>query len=188
MPIHKYTMNTKEKPDFFNSSQEYFVVEVTDSMIQKAKELKNKGNEVDKTDERDADRSQQDSLVGKIGEVVVEEFFKSNNISVSFNDGWVYDMNINGYSAEIKTRDYTQTAPYYSDLLVRDRVDTNWSPSDVDIIIQVMVNGENTDKAYITGYAYGEFVAQCDFFRKAKTHRTRKTAHEELQPIEDILN
>lgn len=180
-------MITKEQPSFFESENEYFVVEVTDEMKQQAKKLKQKGNEVDTTDNRDASQSQTDSLIGKIGEIAVREFFESQDVPAQFNDGWVYDMDIGNYTAEIKTRDYTQTAPKYKDLLVRDRTDTNWSPADVDIIIQVMVNGENTDKAYITGYAYGEYVAQCELFYKAKTHRTRKTKHSELDPIEDLL-
>lgn len=180
-------MVQKEKPEFFNSNSEHFVVKVTDSMRTKAKKLQKQSNETDTSDSRDEKRSQQDSLVGKIGEIALKKFFESYNISISFNEGWKYDMNINGYTAEVKTRDYTQTNPQYADLLVRDRVDTDWSPADVDVVIQVMVNGEQTDKAYITGYGYGEYVAQCDLFRRAKTHRTRKMSHEDLQPIEDLL-
>ena len=180
-------MVPKEQPEFFNSTAEYFVIEVTDEMRSRAKEMQSQSNETDTTDSRSNRRSKQDSLVGKLGEIVVEKFFTLNDISASFNSGWGYDMEIDGYTAEIKTRDYTQTHPNYYDLLVRDRMDTQWTPSDVDIVIQVMLNGDDSSKGYITGYAYGNFVESCGFFQKAKTHRTREVPHSELQPIEDLL-
>lgn len=180
-------MVQKEQPEFFNSDKKHFFVEVTDKMRREAKSMQRTSNETDTSDSRDSERSQKDSLVGKIGEIALKKFFDKHNVPVSFHSGWMYDMKLNGYEAEVKTRDYTQTSPNYADLLVRDRVDTNWSPADVDIVVQVMVNGKQTDKAYITGYGYGEYVAQCDLFRKAKTHRTRKMSHSDLQPIEDLL-
>lgn len=183
-------MGEKEEPEFFDCrcDEDHFVIEITDQMRNQAKNLQQSTNEVDKTDARSSGRSQEDSFVGKLAEVAVQHFFKNHGVSASFNDGWVYDMDIGGDTAEIKARDYTQTAGRYCDLLVRDREDTNWSPSDVDTIVQVMVNGRNSDKAYITGFAYGNYAAKCGLFDKAKTHRTREVWHSKLKPIEYLLS
>lgn len=177
-----------ETPEFFDCccDHPHYSIEITEEMRNRAKNLQNQGDEVDKTDARSQGRSQEDSFVGKLAEVAVQEFFKQNDVRASFNDGWMYDMDIGDYEAEIKARDYTQTASRFCDLLVRDREDTNWSPSDVDIVIQVMVNGKESDKAYITGFAYGNYVAECGFFDKAKTHRTREVGHSKLKSIDRL--
>lgn len=182
-------MITKEEPEFFDCrcDEPHYVIEITDAMRNRARSLQGKTNEVDKTDARSQGRSQEDSFVGKLAEVAVQEFFKENGVSASFNDGWMYDMDIGGNTAEIKARDYTQTAARFCDLLVRDREDTSWSPSDVDIIVQVMVDGRNSDKAYITGFAYGNYAAECGFFDKAKTHRTREVWHSKLKSVDRLL-
>lgn len=182
-------MGRKEDPEFFDCrcDESHFVIEITDEMRQEAKQMQNQSNETDTTDARSAGRSQEDSFVGKLSEIAVREFFNNHSVDASLNDGWVYDMDIGDNTAEIKARDYTQTAARYCDLLVRDREDTSWSPSDVDIIVQVMVNGRDSDKAYITGFAYGNYAAECGIFEKAKTHRTREVWHSKLKPIEYLL-
>lgn len=182
-------MGQKEQPGFFNCQcrDGHFAIEITRQMRSQAKQLQNTTNEVDTTDSRSSNRSQKDSFIGKLAEVAVQHFFKNNQVRASFNAGWRYDMTIGRKTAEVKARDYTQTSSRYCDLLVRDREDTDWSPSDVDIVIQVMVNGKNSKKAYITGFTTGNHAAKCGFFNKAKTHRTRKVPHSKLRPIEDLL-
>lgn len=181
-------MVDKEEPEYFDCNCEsHFYINITPEMREEARQLQNQSNEVDKTDARSGGRSQEDSFIGKLAEVAVRDFFRTCNVDASFNDGWVYDMNIGGQSAEIKARDYSQTAPRFCDLLVRDREDTDWSPSDVDIIVQVMVDGRDSEKAYITGFCYGNYAAECGFFEKAKTHRTREVWHSKLKPIEYLL-
>jgi len=181
-------MPEKERPDYFSCGcGKHFVFDVTSSMRSKARTRKRNSSETDTTDSRSSSRSHGDSVVGKLAEVVLEEFLSEQGVSTSVNDGWRYDMKVNGKTAEVKARDYTQTSSRYCDLLVRDRKDTNWSPSDVDIVVQVMVNGTNTKKAYITGYVSGRHAANCGLFRKAKTHRTRKVPHTDLKRIENLL-
>lgn len=182
-------MSGKEKPTFFDCScyDAHFVIDITKDMRREAQELQSDGNEVDKQDARSNRRSEADSVVGKLAEVAVRDFFEAFGVQAEFNEGWKYDMLIGGNTAEIKARDYSQTAPRFCDLLVRDREDTDWSPSDVDIIVQVMVDGRDSEKAYITGYVSGEEASKCDFFEKAKTHRTREVPHSSLKPIEFLL-
>lgn len=181
-------MGLKEKPTFFNCNcGDHYYMPVSSKMRSEAKNLQSGVNETDTTDARSAKRSEQDSLLGKIAEVAVAAFLRSEGATVEFNDGWMYDLLVNGHKVEVKARDYTQTAGQYADLLVRDRSDTNWSPNDVDYIVQVMLEGENSDKAYITGYCTGSEAASADFFHKAKTHRTRKVSHTSLSPIEDLF-
>lgn len=181
-------MGKKEQPDFFKCGcNGHYVVPITDKVRSEARKLQSGVNETDTTDARSNARSEEDSTIGKLAEVAVALFLRFEGQDVEFNDGWMYDLLVNGQKAEVKARDYSQTSPQYADLLVRDRNDTNWTPNDVDIIIQVMIDGPDSTKAYITGYCTGKDAANAGYFNKAKTHRTRKVSHGSLNPIEGLF-
>lgn len=165
----------KEKPRFFKSNHEYYKVNVDTDRFKNLN-----SNEVDNQDSRDSERSIKDANIGKIAENVMFIFLEERGNDVEFAETWEYDLLVNGYKMEVKARDYTQTDPKYKDLLVRDRKDNYWSPSDVDYISQVMLNGTDTEYAYITGYIEGKKAENADIFHKAKTHRTRKVNHNQL--------
>lgn len=171
-------MVQRRYPDFMYTDDRHYYINITSEMRQKA--IEKSKDEVDKTDSRSQNRSGKDSKVGKLAELVVIEFFDDMGVDVRESESWRYDLLVNDRTVEVKTRDYTQTDTRYRDLLVRDRPDVDWSPSETDYYIQVFLNGFDSDRGYITGYTYGDTVAEADFFDKAKTHRTRKVNFEDL--------
>lgn len=173
---------SREKPEFFNSDREHYYIVVNDYIYN---EIDQNKDFTDKNDSRSESRSKKDSMIGKISESAVKVFLEDEyNLNVEYSDDWKYDLKVNDKLIDVKCRDYKQTGYNYKDLLVRDRVDTEIGPDHVDYIIQAMINGSKTDKVYITGYCSGEFASNAEFFDKARTHRTRKVRHNDLNSIE----
>ena len=183
-------MAKQEKPDFFSCdcSDGHYYISVTGGMKGRAQNLADVEKETDVTDSRSESQSREDSQFGKLAEIVAYELLSEMGASVKYNhDGWEYDLLVNGKKADVKARDYTQTSSRYADLLIRDRKDTNHSPDDVDIIIQVMLNGKRSNKGYVTGYCTGREGAAASIFQKAKTHRTRNFPHNKLHSIDKLI-
>lgn len=188
---------TKETSSYFgcNCEEGHYEIEVTEKMKTKALQMQSDKIEVDDTDERPPDVSMEHAESGKLGEIVVKKFLSERGISVEFNSGWEFDMVLKSdekdeqsVKAEIKTRNYTETGYAYNDCLIRDRRDTPPIDELTDVVIQVMINGYDADKAYVTGFTSGLTAASSPWFGKAKTHETRKVNHERLVDLQNLIN
>jgi len=180
-------MAEQEKPDFFscNCSEGHYCVEVTDRTRQRAQNLADIDKQTDNTDSRLIPPGKEEGQFEKLAEIVAYELLSDMGASITYTyQGWKYDFSVNDRKAAVKVLDYTQTDSEDADLLLRDGEDKNHSPDDVDVIIQVMLNGIDSNKAYVTGYCSESEGADAPV---SQEEQTRRLPHKELHSLEELV-
>jgi hypothetical protein len=175
---------SKENPTYFNCKcQEHHLLYIDNEIRSKAFKSQDYDS-VDSKDSRDQARSRKDLDVGILAEIVSKRFLEEYDHTVEISDDWRYDILVDdNIRIDVKCRDYTQTDQKYSDLLFRDRKGVDLTEDDFDYVLQVMINGLDSDKAYITGYCSSKTALEAERFFKARTHRTNKVKHNDLTKI-----
>jgi len=180
-------MVEQEKPDFFSCdcSEGHYCIEVTDRMRKRAQNLSDIDNQTDNTDSCLIPPDKQESQFKKLAEIVVYDLLSEMGVSTTCTyQSWEYDVSVNEKEAAVKVRDYAQTDSEDADLVVHEGEDKTYSPDDVEVIIQVMLNGLDSNKAYVTGYCSESERADAPVVQE---EQTRRFPHEELHSLEELV-
>ena len=101
------------------------------------------------------------NIYGALGEILVYDFFNSKGFKVDFNSTYDYDLIINGYKVDVKTK-RGKTIPEPHHLASISSYNTK-QECDVYMFTKILEN-------YSTGYIVG-YKSKSNFFKQAKFNK-----------------
>lgn len=124
-------------------------VKIYKDQIERAKELypfKNLNNSITKGES---------NIYGALGEIIINDLFLQNGFEVDFSSTFDYDLKINGFNIDVKTKKTkVQPSNNYLCSIVNDK-------QKCDFYFFLRIN-ENFEECYLLGY-----ISKNDFFQKA---------------------